>query len=83
MNFPTLLEHAIEQAGSARKLDKILGYHSDGRMTRYAKSGKISREYRQRLYRVYGLSEIERRDRAAKRIMREWRERSTQDGRKI
>ena len=77
MNFRKLLAHALEQAGSARKLDKKLGYHSNGRMTRYAKAGTASREYRQRLYRVYGMSEIERRCHAAARITREWRERST------
>ncbi len=74
-DLPQILAHALQVAGGAYQLDKMLGYPaSRGRQTRHAKRGHFTQEYKKRLLNMF-TSEAEKRALRAQRIMAEWRER--------
>ena len=74
-DLPAILEHALKTAGSARKLDKMLGYErSNGRYTRHAKRGYFSKPYKRKLISMF-CSEAEKRAARAREILRQWQER--------
>ncbi len=78
-NFQRILTRALQIAGSAYQLDRLLGYHSRGRMTRFALRGQARRTYKEKLIAMFGMTEAERRAAAAQRHRREWQERYNEE----